>query len=99
MFSHSAEISNAPLTLACSMGSGFPEDPDRRNKLDVAKDCLLHITKQLGPRDRLSVITFNTDTKVVLSTDYCTPRHINKRVPPHVCSRCPFAPLPPSRFV
>ncbi len=74
------------------MGSGFPDDKDNRSKLDVAKDCLLHITRQLGPRDRLSVITFNTETKVVLATDYCTPRHINKQVPPHLCRCCLFAP-------
>jgi hypothetical protein len=64
------------------MGSRFPDDPDSRTKLDVAKDCLLHVSKQLGPRDRLSVITFNTSTKVVLPTDYCTPRHVKKQVFP-----------------
>ncbi len=64
-----------------SMSSGFPEDPDRRTKLDVAKDCLLHVSKQLGPRDRMSVITFDTSTKTVLPSDHCTPRHLNKQVP------------------
>ena len=63
------------------MGSGFPDDPDRRTKLDVAKDCLLHVCKQLGPADRISVITFNTHTETVLPTGYCTPSHINKQVP------------------
>jgi hypothetical protein len=72
-----------------SMGSGFPDDPDRRTKLDVAKDCLLHVSKQLGPRDRLSVITFNTATKTVLPTDYCTPRHVKKQVFPGSLSCSP----------
>jgi len=66
------------LDVSGSMGCGFPDDPDRRSKLDVAKDCLLHVSRQLGPRDRLSVITFHTITKTVLPTDYCTPRHISK---------------------
>jgi hypothetical protein len=64
------------------MGGGFPDDPDRRTKLDVAKDCLLNVCKQLGPTDRMSVITFNHETETILPTDYCTPRHISKQAPP-----------------
>jgi hypothetical protein len=64
-----------------SMSSGFPDDPDRRSKLDVAKDCLLHVSKQLGPRDRMSVITFDTNTETVLPSGYCSPRHLSKQVP------------------
>jgi hypothetical protein len=64
------------------MGSTFPDDPDRRTKLDVAKDCLLNVCKQLGPTDRMSVITFNHDTETILPTGYCTPSHISKQAPP-----------------
>lgn len=53
------------LDISGSMASPFPEDSDRRTKLQVAKDCLLMILDKLTPEDRVALITFN-DSKSFL---------------------------------
>ncbi len=49
-----------------SMEESFPDDPDRRSKLDVAKDCLMKLIDQLDTNDRVGLVSF-TEQPTILS--------------------------------
>jgi Mg-chelatase subunit ChlD len=53
------------LDISGSMSMSFPEDIDNRNKLDVAKDCILKITEQLLDTDRAAVAIFNDSATTI----------------------------------
>jgi Ca-activated chloride channel family protein len=47
------------VDISGSMGESFPNDTDRRSKLEVAKDCIMQIVDQLLPSDRVGLVEFN----------------------------------------
>lgn len=49
-----------------SMEQSFPDDPDRRSKLEVAKDCLMKLIDQLDTDDRVGLVAF-TENPTILS--------------------------------
>ena len=66
------------LDVSGSMGWAFPDDSDRRSKLEVAKNCLQSILPQLSPRDRVAIITFNTTQQVIYNLNYATEKNCKK---------------------
>ena len=71
------------LDISGSMGCRFPDDVDGRDKLEVAKDCLLEVIKSLGYHDRVAIITFNTSNKLVHDLSPITPltlKQIKKKI-------------------
>lgn len=53
------------LDISGSMAMSFPNDSDRRSKLEVAVSCLKSILPQLSSRDRVAIVTFNLGQEVV----------------------------------
>jgi len=49
-----------------SMQESFPDDPDRRSKLEVAQNCMMKLIDQLDTNDRVGLVSF-TDNPIVLS--------------------------------
>lgn len=54
------------LDVSGSMSLAFPDDSDRRSKLEVAKDAIRNIFSKLSARDRVALVTFNSSAKTVL---------------------------------
>lgn len=54
------------LDVSGSMSLAFPDDSDRRSKLEVAKDAIRNIFTKLSARDRVAFVTFNTTAKTIL---------------------------------
>ena len=63
------------LDISGSMSSTFPQDSDRRSKLEVAVSCLKSMLPQLTAEDRVAIITFNTDQQVVYELNYATEKN------------------------
>lgn len=55
------------LDVSGSMSLAFPDDSDRRSKLEVAKDAIRNVFSKLSARDRVALVTFNTSAKTILS--------------------------------
>ena len=60
------------------MGCRFPEDTDGRSKLEVAKDCLNAVIKQLTREDRIAIILFNHEQTVLKRLQRATPANVKK---------------------
>lgn len=60
------------IDISGSMGSAFPDDSDRRSKLDVSLNCLRSLLPKLRPEDRFSVVTFDNDQQVVFNLNFAT---------------------------
>lgn len=58
------------LDASGSMGSPFPIDASNRNKLEVAKQCILEVCAKLTPKDRIGITSFDTNTKDVFPLQY-----------------------------
>lgn len=54
------------LDTSGSMSSSFPQDTDRRSKLEVAKECILKIFRKLTKRDRIAIVLFCDRTQILL---------------------------------
>lgn len=65
------------LDISGSMGMPFPNDSDRRDKLEVAKACISHIAEQLQPSDRVALVTFTEVAKIVLALGPASPAHLS----------------------
>jgi len=46
-----------------SMQESFPDDPDRRSKLEVAQNCMMKLIDQLDTNDRVGLVSFTDNPK------------------------------------
>eukprot|EP01038_Epipyxis_sp_PR26KG_P007758 gene7758-10543_t len=60
------------VDISGSMASPFPDDSDRRSKISVACESILKILTNLTSKDRVGLVTFDTDSKVLLPLTFCT---------------------------
>lgn len=79
-----AQVARPPLDVifsvdvSGSMGSCFPNDVDRRCKLDVAKEAILKIIAQLTAIDRAGLVIFNTEGYTHMPLTLMTPKNSSK---------------------
>lgn len=65
------------VDVSGSMSSNFPDDADRRSKLQVAKECIAKITEQLTEYDRVALVAFNNFPTTMMELKPCTKRNLN----------------------
>jgi len=59
-----------------SMGSAFPDDVDRRSKLEVAKECIERMIQKMSPCDRVSLVKFDTTPTTLHGLLFATPTNL-----------------------
>jgi uncharacterized protein YegL len=66
------------IDISGSMSSRFPDDSDNRSKLEIAIDSVRSILPKLNERDRVAIILFNNDQRVLCPLSHCNASHITK---------------------
>lgn len=64
------------VDVSGSMGTPFPDDADRRSKLEVARASITRIGEQLRDDDRIALVAFHTSADVKLELGAATPAHL-----------------------
>lgn len=63
------------VDISGSMASCFPDDTDKRSKLNIAKAALLRITEQLTEHDRAALVSFNDRAETLVPLANMTDLH------------------------
>jgi uncharacterized protein YegL len=60
------------LDISGSMMTNFTNDEDKRSKLEVAKECIIRICKNLNEKDKVALVTFNHSSQTVIALSSVT---------------------------